>query len=132
MTERKDKGPITFVSEDHFQDVGEKVEMVSSGRVAITSRKQLEEMGAAAARRFMGFQISCSIMTMEQAAQVRQQRAGNRFSWRDVAYVCYLLEAFRDWEKDDWWPPNNQLIGMTLCEKAAEMHGENYRLPPWN
>ena len=66
-------------------------------------------------------------MKKRHARYVRQLRLANH-SWRSVAHLCYD----RGWEWGRWEPPSNQLAGMALCERAAELHGENYREEPWN
>jgi len=66
-------------------------------------------------------------MKKRHARYVRRLRLAN-YSWRSIARTC----CDREWEWARWAPPNNQLAGMALCERAAEMHGENYREEPWN
>jgi len=66
-------------------------------------------------------------MKKRHARYVRQLRLANH-SWRLIARLCYN----RGWEWARWEPPNNQLAGNALCERAAELHGENYREEPWN
>jgi hypothetical protein len=67
-------------------------------------------------------------MTREQALAIRHWRIDQRMSWRRLARECYLERYF----KRGWGPPENQLMGMALCEKAASLCGENYQEPPWN
>lgn len=66
-------------------------------------------------------------MKKRHARYIRQLRLANH-SWRLIARYCYN----RGWEWARWEPPSNQLAGMALCERAAELHGENYREEPWN
>jgi len=66
-------------------------------------------------------------MRKRHARYIRELRLQNH-SWRSIARLCYN----RGWEWARWAPPNNQLAGVALCERAAEMHGEHYREEPWN
>ena len=66
-------------------------------------------------------------MKKRHARFIRQLRLANH-SWRLIARLCYN----RGWPWARWEPPSNQLAGMALCERAAELHGENYREEPWN
>jgi len=66
-------------------------------------------------------------MKKRHARYVRKLRLAN-YSWRSIARIC----CGRGWEWARWEPPNNQLAGMALCERAAELHSENYREEPWN
>jgi len=66
-------------------------------------------------------------MKKRHARYVRQLRLANH-SWRLIARLCYN----RGWQWARWEPPSNQIAGMALCQRAAELHGENYREEPWN
>ncbi|MBU0846725.1 hypothetical protein KKH23_06000 [Patescibacteria group bacterium] len=65
-------------------------------------------------------------MTLGQAKAVRVLRVDKGYSWRAVAEACYEL----GWGK--WSPPSNQIMGMALCERAAQLLGEDYEKEPWN
>lgn len=69
------------------------------------------------------------LMTPERCAFVRQLRVDQGYSWRSVAAECH-----RAWSIDLawWWPTSNQLIGMDLCEVAAQHSGEKFMEDPWN
>lgn len=60
----------------------------------------------------------------EGARLIRQLRVEKDCSWRAVARFCSLL----------WCAPwgGNQIAGMVICEKAAQLLGENFLQPPWN
>ncbi len=66
-------------------------------------------------------------MKRRQARYVRYLRLDGH-SWRSIARLCHN----RGWDWVSWAPPSNQVAGMVLCERAAELHGENYRKEPWN
>ena len=59
-----------------------------------------------------------------RAKVVRHLRVTQGFSWRAVARRCALL-----WE-GPWG--SNQIAGMTLCQKAARLLGEDFLKEPWN
>jgi len=66
-------------------------------------------------------------MKLRQARFIRLLRLDGH-SWRSIAGLCHR----RGWDWANWAPPSNQIAGMALCERAAELHGENYRKEPWN
>ncbi len=68
-------------------------------------------------------------MTPKQAAVVRKVRVERHMTWRAVARTFHKLgwRNLRGWD-----PPSNQIMGMALCEKAAQFFQESYREPPWN
>ncbi|MBA7553571.1 hypothetical protein ES705_46164 [subsurface metagenome] len=131
----QDKKPV-FVTEDKAMHQGailssadkEILESVKTGEgmITIESVEQLQEMAKAASERFDEFKELCSPMTLEQAKVVRRLRVDKGYSWRAVAEACYEL----GWGK--WSPPSNQIMGMALCERAAQLLGENYEEIPWN
>ncbi|MBA7468383.1 hypothetical protein ES707_03631 [subsurface metagenome] len=97
-----------------------------AGLITIKSLKQLKEMAKSACERFGEFKELCSPMTPVQARVVRMFRVNKGYSWRAVAEACYRL----GWGK--WVPPSNQIMGMALCRRAAELSGEDYERDPWN
>ncbi len=96
------------------------------GMIAIESTEQLQDMAKAASERFEEFKELCSPMELWQARIVRILRVEKGCSWRAIAEVCHNL----GWGK--WSPPSNQIMGMALCERAAQLLGEDYRKEPWN
>lgn len=66
------------------------------------------------------------LLDTEKARFVRIMRCEKRCSWRAVAASCA-----EEWDAD-WFPPNNQIVGMALCERAAEVLGEDPGQLPWN
>lgn len=100
-------------------------EAQSGGGITV-SLDELKGMAKAAGERFEEFKELCSPMTLEQARIVRKFRVEENFSWRAVAQAAYNL----GW--GEWSPPSNQIMGMAICERAAQLLNENYREPPWN
>lgn len=96
------------------------------GMITIRSVEQLQEMAKAAAERFEEFKELCSPMELWQARIVRILRIEENCSWRAVAEVCHKL----GW--GNWSPPSNQIMGMALCQRAAQLLGEDYEKEPWN
>lgn len=94
-------------------------ESATEGMITIESVEQLAE-------RFEDFKQLCSPMEIWQARIIRVLRVKEKRSWRAIAEVCYNL----GWGK--WEPPSNQIMGMALCETAAQLLGENYEEAPWN
>lgn len=89
---------------------------------------ELVELGRQADERMKEFVVVVAKMTLGQAAQVRHWRVDGHLTWRAVARAAYL----EGWFHRNWTPPSNQLMGMALVEKAAQIFGENFREEPWN
>ena len=131
----QDQKPV-FVTEDKAMHQGailsstdkEILESVQTGEgmITIESVEQFQEMAKAASERFDEFKELCGPMTLEQAKVVQMLRVDKGYSWRAVAEACYELE----WGK--WSPPSNQILGMAVCQRAAELLGEDYEKEPWN
>jgi len=90
------------------------------------TREVWNELAEAARKTMATFQEMTAGMTAEQAAYVRRLRCVEDYSWRAVADTCHL-----EWG-GEWTPPDNQLMGMALCERAASFTGEDYMKEPWN
>jgi hypothetical protein len=88
----------------------------------------LVELGRKADERMREFTGVVEGMTLGQATQVRIWRVDNHMTWRRVARSAYL----EGWFRRRWEPPSNQLMGMALVEKAAQLYDENFREEPWN
>lgn len=65
-------------------------------------------------------------VSRSRARTVRELRCDLRYSWRALAAECH-----RRWD-GAWDPPSNQLMGMALCERAAQILGEDAHELPWN
>jgi hypothetical protein len=100
------------------------------GLITIKSLEEVEELGRAACETFDAYRLFVrEHMTKKQAGFVRKLRVEGGYSWRAIARSCYD-QCWAGWLK--WDPPSNQIMGMSLCERAAEMHGEDYQKTPWN
>lgn len=96
------------------------------------SMDELVDLARAADETHNAFmEIAARIMTEYRAKQIRKWRVGEGMSWRGVAEEAYNVWAVKGTE-DEWGPPSNQLMGMALCECAAETFGEHYMQDPWN
>ena len=82
------------------------------------------ELAAAGEATFAAFRDGFEAMTPAQAEYVRGLRCDENYSWRAVAQTCAL-----EWN-GDWG--SNQLAGMAICERAAEILGQHYMEKPWN
>ncbi len=67
-------------------------------------------------------------MTLGEAAQIRAWRCDSHMTWRSLARAAWREK----WFERHWEPRENQLMGMAMAEKAAQLFGENFREPPWN
>lgn len=74
------------------------------------------------------FTVIVAGMTQEQAESVRMWRITCHMTWRHIARMAWL----QGWFNSRWCPPENQIMGMALCDKASSFFKENYREPPWN
>lgn len=95
----------------------------------MVSPDELYDLALAARSTFDSAEKQIADMTMEQAAFVRRLRCGDGedgYTWRAVAETCHL-----EWN-GQWEPPSNQLYGMAICKRAAELHGEDYMDETWN
>lgn len=74
-----------------------------------------------------------AMMTKGQAIQVRVWRTNEHYTWRAVARAAFGMVISEQWAGwTPWSPPSNQLMGMALCERAAQLLGENSEKLPWN
>jgi hypothetical protein len=60
-----------------------------------------------------------SRMNKGRAAFVKTIRVHQKYSWRMVALRC-----FAEWQ-GNWNPPDNQIVGMMICERASEILNED-------
>lgn len=91
--------------------------------------EELVELGRKADERMKEFTKLTESMSLGQAAEIRLLRVDHHMTWRSVARACHLEKWPNLW---GWEPASNQLMGMSLCEKAAKLFNENFREPPWN
>ncbi|MBA7591346.1 hypothetical protein ES708_33500 [subsurface metagenome] len=90
--------------------------------------EELVELGRKADERMKEFTDVVACMTLGQAAQVRHWRIDGHMTWRSVARATYR----EGWFCRKWEPPSNQVMGMAIVVKAAQLFGENFREEPWN
>lgn len=130
--EPRDPETVTLLTNDRFISPMERQMLTSRKPVPLTA-DMLRDMMVAATKRFAQFQFCVLLhMTSDQARIIKHLRVDQQLSWRSVAAECYIDPAFMVWDKRNWAPANNQLMGMALCERAAEILGENAGQPPWN
>jgi hypothetical protein len=89
---------------------------------------ELVKYSSMANERMQEFTEVVETMNLGQAAQVRAWRCNSHMTWRSLARAAWREK----WFERRWEPPENQLMGMALVEKAAQLFGENYTEPPWN
>lgn len=119
-------GDDYFITSDRKIGSGE-IDQFTKGAFVEVSVEQLKEFGLLAAARKAEFDVVAKkLMTDERAAYIKTLR--EHCSWRVVA-----ANAYEEWSctDDDWFPRNNQLAGMALCEAAAARLGEDYLKGPW-
>jgi len=105
--------------------------ITGEGVFPITSKEQLMEMARKANDTFMSFQDFVSGMNMDMAKEIRLMRVDKGCTWRRVAEIMHEF-ILKQTGEDMWQPPSNQLMGMALCKKAAQLHGEDYMGKYWN
>ncbi|MFX1537495.1 MAG: hypothetical protein ACFFDI_25080 [Promethearchaeota archaeon] len=92
-------------------------------RLRTLSPKELSALSEAGNETYTLFRQKIEV-NQQGACLIRYLRVKESFSWRSIArYISDILEA-------PWG--SNQLAGMVLCEKAAELLGEDFMEPPWN
>jgi hypothetical protein len=67
-------------------------------------------------------------MTKDEAKLIKKWRIEEKYSWRMVAQNAYHAGI----DNSDWEPPDNQIVGRELCDKAAKILGEDVNEHPWN
>ena len=110
---------------EKFRDFKETMESQVGKRLTFDD---LVELGRKANEKMSEFTDVVACMTLDQATQVRHWRVDGHMTWRRLARATYL----EGWFGRKWNLVSNQLLGMSLCERAAELFNEHYREPPWN
>lgn len=114
-----------FLTNDRKVNAKEIKELTSGEKIKITPEMAVE-LGKQVAARFEEFRSQVLLtMTLERAGFVRRLRCEGSYSWRAVARACHT-----EWN-GDWHPPTNQIMGMALCERAAQLFLEDYRQGDW-
>lgn len=86
--------------------------------------EEMEEIAKKAETILNSFREIFKDMPMEVARFIRSLRVDANGTWRYVAETCNN-------EYGGYWG-SNQLAGMALCERAAQLHGEDYLTDPWD
>ena len=120
MVERMKKEiPVQF---DEFKQKMEK-------RIGITLTSEgLARFEALANDRMKEFIPVVKPMTLGQATQIRAWRCDTHMTWRAIARAAWREK----WFARNWGPPENQIMGVALSERAAQLFGEDYMKAPWN
>ena len=114
-----------FLTHDLKINAREIAEYTKGEKIKITPEMAVE-LGEQVMERFEEFRLQQRLtMTLERAEFVRRLRCEHNYSWRALARACWT-----EWN-GDWTPPNNQIMGMALCERAAELFFEDYRQGEW-
>ncbi len=81
-------------------------------------------------------QIAATLINnVEEATRIKNYRVHNNTcagTWRYVAASAHAHYHSKEYNFVDWYPASNQLMGMALCSKAAELLGEDPDKEPWN
>ena len=93
------------------------------GRLRALSPAELTAMGEGADSTVKFFRKHITL-DRQRADLVRQLRIEEDYSWRAIARWCATISG------GPWG--GNQLAGLVICEKAAEMLGQDFMSPPWN
>lgn len=112
-------------SPKEFADFSEKT-AEQYGLVTL-SFDELVDLAKKAGERITEFVEIVDSMILPQAHQIRSWRIEQRMTWRSLASAAFGEGWFEQWD-----PPSNQIMGMALAQKAAQLCNENYREEPWN
>lgn len=138
MDQQKNEEPVFVTDDKQIRERGkldeadkEILDSMRSGEGLKTiNKEELMELAKAASEKFDAYRLFAKYhMTKDQADFVRKLRVDEGYSWRAIAHRCFE-ENWDGWLK--WEPPSNQIMGMALCERAAEFFGEDYERKPWN
>ena len=132
MDEGKDDEKIEFITDETKQGKVDPADeevlrsaQTGEGLIQLTP-EMFEELAKAAGAAKAAFDDELlDVMTKERALFVRKLRCDEGYSWRALARACH------DAWGADWEPPSNQIMGISLCEAAARMLGEDPEKEPW-
>lgn len=123
----------TVVTDDHVlhtpggRCMANDVAIMEGRDIVVLTEAQFQQLRKDSKAAFAHAQkLAGAVMNRKRAAIVRALRISDHGSWRYIAFGCRAA-----WQRG-WLPPDNQAIGMALCEHAARMFGEDYREAPWN
>ncbi len=119
LAEMENQSPLIYTGFKH--------EMEKRAGIPLT-KEQLVDFSAKANSRMKEFTDVVEKMNLGQASQIRAWRCNTHMTWRSIARAAWREK----WFHRKWSPPENQIMGMSIVEKAALLYGENYRESPWN
>lgn len=90
--------------------------------------EELVDLASKGNERIAEFTDVVKNMDLGQASQIRAWRCDTHMTWRAIARAAWREK----WFDRRWGPSSNQIMGMALSDKAAQLYGENYREAPWN
>lgn len=131
MTGDEIKGDIKFLTLENKTRMHEvdlqviQSAMTGENLISLTPA-QLMELAVAVEKTQQLFKAEAKnvVSSTDRADVVRALRIDDGWTWRGVAAECANL-----W--NGTWG-SNQLMGMALCERAAELLGEDFMKEPWN
>jgi hypothetical protein len=97
---------------------GFKRELGKQKGIVITSHEQLLDIGKQANETMRQFESFAATMHVALAYEIRKWRVDEHLTWRSIA-----RRATGD---------SNQLLGMAICQRAANMCNEHWKMAPWN
>lgn len=102
---------------------GNKEARAELSRLRSLTPAEMTEMAVQADKTYSLFRQHIQIDT-RGARLIRRLRVEKDYSWRAVARCCSEL----------WHGPwgGNQLAGLAICKKAANLMGEDFMKEPWN
>jgi hypothetical protein len=119
-------GGITpYEALDQAKDLGQgtKEAKAEVSRLRTLSPRELSALMDAGNETYQLFRHHIDV-DQKDASLIRHLRVNKDYSWRAIARFCSLMT------KGAWG--GNQLAGMVICEKAANLLGEDFLEPPWN
>lgn len=115
--------PYEALDQAKAEGKGTKEAQAEVSRLRKLKPGELTSLSDAANKTYELFRQHITVGTVE-AKLIRLLRVEQNYSWRAVARRC----------SDIWHAPwgGNQLAGMAICRRAAEIEGEDFMKPPWN
>ena len=111
------------MAKEKTHEAGNDQTQAELGRLRALSPAELTAMGEGADRTVELLRRNIQL-DWHGADLVRQLRVEEDYSWRAIARWCSTV----------WGGPwgANQLAGLVICQKAAELLGQDFMAPPWN
>jgi hypothetical protein len=115
--------PYEALNQAQLSGQGSKQAQDEVSRLILLSPKKLSRLGDAGDETIKYFRQTMQV-SLGSAKMIRHLRVEKNFSWRAIARYYSLVQG------GDWG--GNQLAGIVICEKAAQLTGEDFIEPPWN